>query len=108
MHFIADWLNTRGMAAHDRGHRDKAIASYRRAARWDPEWSVPWYNLGLLAKYEHDWPASLAHNQQAVKIDPSNEAAWWNLGIAATALANWSEARRAWKAYGIDIPEGVR
>jgi hypothetical protein len=34
---------------------------------------------------------------------PKGEADWWNLGIAATALKDWDEARRAWKAYGITL-----
>jgi hypothetical protein len=30
-----------------------------------------------------------------------------DLGIAATALHEWDEARRAWRAYGINICDGV-
>ena len=107
MRCLADWINTRGMAAHDRGEIDRAVVLYRRAARLDPGWTVPWYNLGLLAKERRDWTVSLQHNQEAVRRDAGNAPAWWNLGIAATALSNWAEARRAWAAYGIKLPAGT-
>jgi len=84
----------------------KAEAHFKKAARWAPSWSVPWYNLGLLYKKEKNWSDSLRCNQKAVESDPKNEAAWWNLGIAATAQGEWSEARRAWTSYGVDIPPG--
>jgi hypothetical protein len=65
------------------------------------------YNLGLKAKYEGNWQESLAQNQRADKLRPGDEATIWNLGIAATALSQWDEARRAWKAYGIEVNDGA-
>ena len=65
------------------------------------------YNLGLAAKYKGDWQESLEQNQRADKLRPGDEATLWNLGIAATALNNWSEARRAWRAYGIEVNDGA-
>jgi hypothetical protein len=94
------------MAAHDRGDLATAVRLYEKAAVSDPAWSTPWYNLGLLNKERRDWKASLRCNQEAVLRNPSSEAAWWNLGIAATALSDWNEARRAWTAYGIELPGG--
>jgi hypothetical protein len=106
MRFVADWLNSRAMAAHDRGDVRRAMSLYEKAAKADSSWSVPWYNLGLLAKERRDWKVSRHYNQEAVRRDPANQAAWWNLGIAATALSDWTEARHAWSSYGIKIPEG--
>ncbi len=96
----------RGIALEERGESARAEENYRRAIRWDRRWSVPWYNLGLLYKGQGNWPESLRHNRRAVELDSSDEAAWWNLGIAATALGEWREARAAWRACGIEIPEG--
>lgn len=79
---------------------------YHAAARMNRAWSAPHYNLGLMSKKAGKWEESLVFNQKAVELSPQNEAAWWNLGIAATALSNWAEARRAWKAYGIEIHDG--
>jgi hypothetical protein len=64
------------------------------------------YNLGLAAKYDGDWLESLLQNQRADRLRPNDEATLWNLGIAATALGDWEEARRAWRAYGIEVNEG--
>jgi hypothetical protein len=64
------------------------------------------YDLGLAAKYRGDWRESLAQNQRADKLRPGDEATLWNLGIAATALGDWEEARRAWRAYGIEVNDG--
>lgn len=80
---------------------------YRLAIRFDPKWSSPCYNLGLQDKYAGRWEDSTRWNRRAVELDPKNEAAWWNLGIAATALHDWPEARRAWRGFGIELPEGT-
>jgi Tetratricopeptide repeat len=84
----------------------KAEAHFKKAIRWAPRWSVPWYNLGLLYKKEKNWRESLRYNQRAVELNPADEAAWWNLGIAATAQGDWLEARQAWTSYGVDMPPG--
>jgi hypothetical protein len=72
----------------------------------DEQRAIEAYNLGLKAKYAGDWRESLAQNQRADKLRPGDEATIWNLGIAATALAEWDEARRAWKSYGIEVNGG--
>jgi hypothetical protein len=71
-----------------------------------PEWSVPWYNLGLMHKYRGNWEASLESNQRAVELAPSDGDSWWNLGISATALGRWDVARRAWRNCDIFVPAG--
>lgn len=81
------------------------MQAYQRAARTAPEWSAPWYNLGLLHKYRGDWLQSMEANRHATRIAPDNKAAWWNYGIAATALAAWDDARGAWRGFGIDLPD---
>ncbi|MGI8605493.1 MAG: tetratricopeptide repeat protein [Verrucomicrobiales bacterium] len=106
MRLVAGWYNARARTAHQRGRFEDAVSLYEKAIASDGTWSVPWFNLGLLYKERRDWRASLSYNQEAVRRDPSNEGAWWNLGIAATALCDWPEARRAWSASGIELPNG--
>ena len=103
---LADRLVTRGNRAADGGDGDRARRQYLRASRVDATWSVPWYNLGIQAKYAGEWAESLRCNRQATQLAPDDKAAWWNLGIAATALHDWTEARRVWRHLGIDLPEG--
>ena len=103
----AEWLILRGTGAQAAGDLSAATRSFRLAARLAPSWEAPHFHLGLIARQAGDWEVSLQSNQKAVALSgwPSDEALW-NLGIAATAVHNWAEARRAWRGYGFDIPEG--
>jgi len=100
---LAESLNTIGSKFADTGKHLIGQRCYAIATLVDQRWSVPWYNLGLDYKNTGRWEDSLQCNQRAVELNPQDEAAWWNLGIAATALKNWPEARRAWKAYGMAL-----
>jgi len=102
----AEQLVAEGYERDEAGDSIGAERLYRAAAEANPQWSVPFYNLGLMCKYQARWPESLTYNQRAAALAPDDEASWWNLGIAATALGDWSEARRAWSACGIDPPPG--
>lgn len=98
--------NERGIELHDEGDDPGALACYHEAIRLRPDWATPWYNIGLLHKYNGQWRESLEANLQAIRLEPSSEGAIWNAGIAATALGEWAHARNAWKQYGIKIGEG--
>lgn len=98
--------NAKAARLKDQGRVDEAIEQYRKAIKADPRWSVPWYNLGLIYKYQRHWADSLECNRKAAKFDPTDGPAWWNMGIAATALGDWAEARRAWAGFGIELPPG--
>ncbi|MDP9600306.1 UNVERIFIED_ORG: hypothetical protein J2W38_000076 [Variovorax paradoxus] len=102
----ANALNELGRRLDDEGDQDGALEAYAQAGAVLPNWSAPWYNIGLIHKYRGDWAASLQANARAVQCDPRNEGAIWNLGIAATALGDWTAARSAWRQYGIKVPDG--
>lgn len=105
--FFALLHNRRGERhLNETGDLERAALAYGRAAQLAPEWSVPWYNLGLVRKYQRQWAESLRCNLRAAELDPEDEAAWWNAGIAATALSDWEAARLAWEAVGITLPPG--
>jgi tetratricopeptide (TPR) repeat protein len=103
----ASRANELGRELDRAGRTDDAITEYMRAARIDPHWAAPLYNLGLVYKYAGRWELSLEHNLRATKLDPDDQAAWWNLGIAATALERHDVARDAWRGAGIDVPDGT-
>jgi hypothetical protein len=102
----AETLNERGLELSALGDSEGAIAAYRRALELAPEWSLPWYNLGLVHKYRREWKLSAECNLEATRLDPTDEAGWWNLGIASTALGDWARAREAWRKVGISVPGG--
>ena len=102
----AQRLNDRGRKLAEKGWFVEAEEAYRAAAHAKPEWSVPWYNLGLMHKYCGNWEESLESNQRALELSPTDGDSWWNLGIAATALGRWDVARRAWQNCNISVPAG--
>ena len=89
--------------------RAGAAACYQEAVRLDPTLHEAWFDLGLTHKWSGDWEEAFTCNLRAAELigEKAEEPAWWNLGIAATALHRWDVARRAWKAYGVAIPEGA-
>jgi len=99
-------LNQRGIDLEEDGQILRAIESYRAAAEADPTWAAPWFNLGLLYKRQRRWEDSRDANLRALDLHPDEESASWNLGIAATALQDWESARRAWRVFGVELPEG--
>jgi tetratricopeptide (TPR) repeat protein len=103
----ASRANERGRELDRQGRTADALAEYEHACRLDPQWSVPFYNIGLIHKYAGRWELSLQQNQYAIERNPSDTDACWNLGIAATALKRWDVARRAWRGAGINIPDGT-
>jgi tetratricopeptide (TPR) repeat protein len=99
----AQQLLEQAIALKEQGQIEASIVVYQQVIRLEPEWSVPYYNLGLLYKYQCNWQLSYQYNQKAVRLDPGNEAAWWNLGIAATVLLDWRTARAAWNHFGLNL-----
>jgi len=105
---------SRAVAANERGNQlaragddQAAEAAYREAIALYPDYESAWFNVGLVLKRRRDWEGCRDANLRAAELDPRKEQpAWWNLGIAATALRDWPTARRAWKGYGVDIPDG--
>jgi len=79
----AERLLAEGLEFERAGDSASAERAYHAAAELSPEWSVPFYNLGLMYKYQHHWCESFEFNKRATTLDPDDEAGWWNFGIAA-------------------------
>ncbi len=84
----------------------EAELHFRRAMELEPEWGMPFYNLGLLCKWGRRWEESLRYNKRAHELDPDDEASRWNLGIAATAIGQWETAAHCWEGVGLPLQEG--
>jgi tetratricopeptide (TPR) repeat protein len=85
------------------GLTNEAIDLYQNIINLSPDWPTPYYNLGLIYKYQCAWRESFYYNQKAIESDINNEAAHWNLGIAATVLNDWKTARQAWNFFGLKL-----
>lgn len=100
-------LHKRAYAAMDRGALTEASRDFAALVQEDPSNRYYHYMLGLAAKYQFDWETSLRHNLRAIELaDDDSQGEHWNAAIAATALGEWTEARRLWKAAGVRVPDG--
>jgi hypothetical protein len=95
--------------ADRRGDLEAVLAALGEITSTFPDVSWGWYDLGLRHKWLRNWELSRDCNLRALELVESRGetegevAEAWNLGIAATALGDWPTARRAWRAFGIDI-----
>ncbi|SDQ26006.1 hypothetical protein [Pseudoxanthomonas sp. CF125] len=102
-----DDLHEQAYAAFERGALKEASIRFAALLQSDPDWANYHYMQGLVHKYLRDWPTSLHHNLRSLELrDEPDESSQWNAGIAATALGEWAEARRQWRACSIKVPEG--
>jgi tetratricopeptide (TPR) repeat protein len=102
----AEKLLDLAMDLEKEGKIKESIEVYLETIKVAPLWATPYYNLGLMYKYRGDWEKSLAYNEKAVRLDPVDKPSIWNWAIAATALKDWKTARKAWRKFGIPIPQG--
>jgi tetratricopeptide (TPR) repeat protein len=104
----ASAANERGRVLAEAGRYAEAVPHYLEAVRLAPSWAEPWFNLGIAYKHTGDFAGSLRASERALSIDreAAGEGAIWNLGIAATALGDWTKARRAWRDFGLTVPDG--
>jgi tetratricopeptide (TPR) repeat protein len=103
-----DQVYTDYLTGQESGDVAAEAQALRQLIRLRPEAAWPYFDLALLHKWAREWPRALELNDTALRLsidEPQNPAAW-NLGIAATALGDWATARRAWTAFGIELPGG--
>ena len=104
----ADRLNEQGRVRADAADWDAALSLYRQAVDRVPAYEPAWFNMALVHKQRRQWVQALDCNERAAALGGAEgDPAWWNLGIAATALRRWDAARRAWRRFGIEIPDGA-
>lgn len=106
MELLASPVNELGRLFQRHRHYRSASVAYAAATALSPGWAAPWFNRGLMAKFQRRWRDCLSHTLRATELDPDMPGAWWNLGIAATALGDWTVARRAWWRCGVSVPLG--
>ncbi len=79
----------------------------REACLLSPTSPGAWSDLAIALKHERAWTECLEACEHALALEPGEQGgACWNAGIAATALERWRRARKAWRDYGIAIPDG--
>ena len=104
LELIEGWFNL-GLKQVSAGEFTKAIASWEKALKINPNLSEAWHNrgsaLGRLGSYE----AAVESFQSALEIDPQNYQAWNDRAHALYQLENWAEAVDSW-SNAINIMPG--
>ena len=90
-----------GIALHDQGKLDEAIAEYREAIRLKPDYAEAHYNLGIALSDQGKLDEAIAEYREAIRLKPDSADAHNNLGIALQdqgkldeAIAEYREAIR--------------
>ena len=95
LELIESWFNL-GLKQVSAGEFNKAIASWEKALKINPNLSEAWHNrgsaLGRLGKYKK----AVKSFQQALAIDPNNYQAWNDCAHALYQLKKWPEAVNSW------------
>lgn len=104
-----DWkvAAQRGSSLLDAGDHAAALDAYEEAIRDGGDTWALWADVAIAAKQTRHF--TRAHEAARRSVEggaPGGDGVFWNLGIAATAVGAWEDARRAWKACGIPIPDG--
>ena len=86
-----DWFNE-GLALHDQGNLDDAIAAYDKAINIDPNLAQAWSNKGATLHLQGKYDEAIQALDKAIQIDPQVAQAWYNKGIALEALGKTSES----------------
>ena len=71
-----------GLAFHDTGNLDRAIAEYKKSLSLNPLHADVHNNIGVSYFYRGDVDTAITHFKHAISIDPSHSDAHYNLGIA--------------------------
>ncbi len=85
------WYN-RGIALHNLGRLEEAIASYNRALEIKPYNHEAWNNRGSVLDDLGRLEAAIASYDKALEFKPDDYVAWYNRGIALNNLGRLEEA----------------
>jgi len=89
-----DWFNE-GLALHDQGKLDEAIAAYDKVIELNPNLAQAWSNKGAALRLQGKYDEAIQALDKAIQINPQLAQAWHNKGTALKTLGKTSEANAA-------------
>jgi tetratricopeptide (TPR) repeat protein len=97
-------LNSMARAVLRTGDRRAAEDFYQRAARAEPDWPIPWLNLGGLYWQDKNYLAAVGHLRHVLSLDGSN---LWARSVLAQSLEGIDRPCEALVEYGavLEQPE---
>ena len=85
------WLMT-GNEHLRAGRSTEALAAYEQAIRLDPNFTLAYYNKGILLNELHRYEEALSAFEQAIRLDPNDANTYHDKGIALNELHRNEEA----------------
>ncbi len=85
-------LNDLGLAYHDKGMYDVAIAELKRAIEINPNLAEAHYNLGNTYYKKGMYDVAIVEYKKAIEINPYNDSAYCNLGVVYRHKGMYDEA----------------
>jgi tetratricopeptide (TPR) repeat protein len=102
-------LHLLGVALHEQGALDRAIACYRKSLRLDPQMVEAHRDLAVAHAGMGRHGEALASYREALRIDASDEEASRGVAEALWALGHFSEARRVFqRLLWLKLKRGLR
>jgi tetratricopeptide (TPR) repeat protein len=80
------------LALHQAGKLEAAAAGYRAVLASDPNNLYAFYNLGLIAQTNGNYPTALEYYDQALKVDPKFQPAVYNRALVLRDLGRIDDA----------------
>ena len=95
LELIESWFNL-GLKQVSAGEFAKAIASWEKALKINPNLAEAWHNRGSALGRLGEYNKAVESFQNALKIDPNNYQAWNDHAHALYQLKDWTEAVNSW------------
>ncbi|MFT5086468.1 MAG: tetratricopeptide (TPR) repeat protein [Candidatus Latescibacterota bacterium] len=95
--FLAKALHNAGVQRHTQADYAGAIAAYREAIEWRPDYASAWRNLGLAYRETSAYELSLVAHQTALQSDPSLSDSHYDIGVLYNQLGRQREAVSAYE-----------
>ena len=92
---IEGWFNL-GLKQVSGGKFDKAIASWEKALKINPNLSEAWHNRGSALGRLGEYQQAVDSFEKALAIDPENHQAWNDRAHALYQMQEWSQAADSW------------
>lgn len=94
----AEVHNALGFLFMKKGERNQAREHLIQAIELEPELSVAYYNMGLLAHQESNFHLAERHFKNALEVDPHHVDSWVELGFMALAGETEEDAEDCFEA----------
>ena len=92
---IEGWFNL-GLKQVSAGEFERAIASWEKALKINPNLSEAWHNRGSALGRLGEYGRAVESFDKALAIDPQNHQAWNDRAHALYQMQQWSAAAKSW------------